>query len=175
MRLWIFIIVTLFIQERVSTDAALFQARVHNYNIWIIHFIWLVATSSTIIAGYIVGKLIQKRLKGSHLSNNIYGFSKKIEHAIGKQGEKYAFILLGLVNFPYLNGLLASVVNVPFRILFPLMFLGDGVWYVTTWIINIYIRNHVENTNIALYIVIGTGVVFGIIYKMLFNLLTKKS
>ena len=175
MRLWVFIVVTLFIQERVSTDAALFQARIHNYNSWIIHLIWFTATSLTIIAGYVGGKLIQKRLNGSNLANKIRGFSNKIEHIIGKQGEKYAFILLGLVNFPYLNGVLASVVNVPFRVLFPLMFLGDAVWYVSTWILNIYIRNHVESSSIALYIVIGTGIVLGIIYKMIFNILTKKS
>lgn len=173
MKLWIFLVSALFIQERISTDTALFQARIHNYNIWIIHSIWFFATCSTILGGYYFGKWIQTAFKDSAFDTRIKGVSKKIERVLGKQGEIFAFILLGIVNFPYINGILASVVNVPLRVLFPLMFLGDALWYTSAWIMNIYIRRHVHNPHFAIYIVIGIGIILGIVFKKLFNRLTK--
>lgn len=173
MRFWTFLVIALIVQERVSTDAALFQARHHNFNIWIVHLIWLTATVTTTILGFLLGKGILKKFRNTPVDKTVKAVLKRVKRVLGLHGEKYAFILLGIVNFPFINGILASVVDVPFKILFPLMLLGNTAWYISAWVMNIYIRRHVHNPLFALYVVVASGIILGIVYKKVFNKLTK--
>lgn len=167
--IWLFIIVALFIQEPTSTDAAIFQVRHLHFNLFLINFIWLIATIIDIWLGYAIGKLIQGKFQGTKFETWSFKWATRVENFIGKKGEKFALILLGIINFPYVNSFLASWLKISFKNIFILIFIGDAIYWAIAWGINIGVRNFIVDPHTALYVVIGVGLLFSILAKTIMN------
>ena len=175
MKTWLFIIITLIIQEPASTDAAIFQARHLGLNLWIVHLIWLAATMLDIWLGYKIGKWVQKKFHGTKFELFAEKWAGKFERFIGERGEKSTLVLLGVVNFPYINTFLASWFRIPFKNVFILVLIGDAIYYSIEWGINIGVRHFIVDPHIALYAVIALGLLFSIFSKKILNKMIKKS
>ena len=175
MKTWLFLILTVIIQEPASTDAAIFQVRHLGYNLWIVHLIWLVATLFDIWFGYVLGKYIQRKFKETKFEKFAEKWAGKFEQFIGKRGEKSTLVLLGTINFPYLNSFLASWFSIPFKNVFACVLIGDAIYWAIEWGINIGVRSFVIDPHLALYSVIALGLLFSIFSKRILNKMLKKS
>ncbi len=100
---WWFIVLALFIQEPATTDAVIFQVRNLHINILLINIIWLIATTIDICIGYKIGIWVQNRFRDTKLITKSSLWATKVENFIGKRGENFALIFLGIINFPYLR------------------------------------------------------------------------
>lgn len=173
MNIWLFVIVALFFQEPATTDAAFFQARQNHLNIWVIHLIYIVATLIDICVGYSLGKWLQKSTKESRFERFSSNWASKVERFIGRRGEKFVLILLGIINFPWLNAFLASWLRIPFRSVLLLIFIGNGIWYAIEWGINLGLRSLIPDPHLALYAVVGTALLFSVFSKVIMNKVLK--
>ena len=171
---WLFIIASLIIQEPATTDAAIFQIRQLHLNLLLINAIWLCATMLDIWIGYTIGKWIQKKFQGTTFNTWSKKWALRIETFIGKRGERFALILLGIINFPYANAFIASWLSIPFRSVFIFLLIGDALYWAIEWIINITVRSAVHDPHTALYAVIGAALIFSIISKYVLNKILKK-
>lgn len=149
------IILALFVQEPASTDAAIFHIRELHLNLWLMHSLWLVATVIDIVVGYKVGKYFQIRHSGRTVIQKIQKWTHALEEFIGKKGEIFAIVLIGIINFPWLNAFLVSWLRVPFKRIFWLLLLGDLIYWIVAWMINIGVRFFVTDSRMALYGVVG--------------------
>lgn len=172
--LWIFIVVALFIQEPATTDAAIFLVRQNDLNLWLINGIWLAATVIDIFLGYALGKWVQVRFADTRLVRWAQKWVRLIEDFIGRRGERAVVVLLGVINFPYLNAFLFSWLKLSFRNMFILLFIGNTVYWLIAWGINIGVRSVVGDPHTALYIVIGLGLLFSVVSKAVLSKLLKK-
>lgn len=175
MGLWFFIIFSLIVQEPASTDATIFLVRENHINLILIHTIWLFATLMDITIGYIIGKWIQTKSKDTKVGIWAKQWAERIEYVIGKRGEYFAIILISIINFPYLNAFILSWLNIRFRKLLILIFLGDLIYWIIEWIINIGVRNNIQNSHTVLYVVVILGLVLLIVSKILLNKIFKKN
>jgi membrane protein YqaA with SNARE-associated domain len=171
----LFIILALFIQEPASTDAAIFQVRHLHLNLLLINVIWLVATLIDIWGGYYLGKWVQNKFQGTRFANWAHKWAGRIENFIGKKGETFALILLGIINFPYANTFLASWLSIPFRTVFMLILAGDVIYWAIEWAINISVRSFFVDPHTALYVIIGAALIFSIVSKAILNKVLKKT
>jgi len=174
MKTWLLITLAVIIQEPASTDAAIFQARHLGLNLWIVNLIWLAATLVDIYLGYRIGKWIQKKYAGKKFVVVAEKLASKIENFIGRSGENFALILIGVINFPYLNAFLASWLPIRFRNAFVLILIGDAIYWAIEWGINIGVRTHVSDPHTALYIVIFLGLLFSVLSKTILNRIMRK-
>ena len=172
-KIWLFVIVSLFIQEPTSTDAAIFQIRHFHFNIFWINLIWIIATVFDIWLGYIIGKCIQKKFQGKKIEVWSSKWATRVENFIGKKGEKFALILLGIINFPYINSFLASWLKISFKNVFMLIFIGDAIYWAIAWGINIGVRNFIIDPHLALYVVVGASLLFSILAKSILSKVLK--
>lgn len=131
------IILALFVQEPASTDAAIFQIRELHLNLWFVHSLWLAATVIDIAVGYKLGKYFQTRYLGSAVIQKIKRWTYALEEFVGRKGEVFAIILIGIINFPWLNAFFVSWLRVPFKRLFWLLLFGDLIYWIIAWMINI--------------------------------------
>ncbi len=167
MNIWWLVILALIFQEPATTDATFFQARQQNLNLWIIHLIWFLATCFDIWFGFVLGKWLQRKFQDSRIVTFSNGLAGKVDGFIGRRGEKFALILLGTINFPYINSFLASWLKLPFKSIFVLIFIGDAIWYAIEWMINLGVRSLIPDPHLALYVIVGTALLLSIFYKSL--------
>ncbi|MBI2623816.1 MAG: hypothetical protein HYW65_04620 [Candidatus Liptonbacteria bacterium] len=170
---WLLIVLALFIQEPASTDAAIFQARHLGLNLWLFNSIWAAATVADIWVGYFLGKWIQKRFADGKFEKFSHTWAERVENFIGERGEKFALVLLGIINFPYLNSFLASWLKFPFKKVCILIFIGDAVYWVIAWGINLGVRSLITDSRLALYVVVGIGLIFAIVSKAILDRVLK--
>ncbi len=166
-KVWLFIIAALFLQEPATTDAAIFQIRHLGLNLWLINGIWLLATAIDICVGYAVGKWIQRHYKNSRIVRATERWADKIEAFIGRSGERFACIFIGVINFPWLNAFVFSWLKLSFRNIFVLIFIGDFIYWAIEWGINIGVRSIFTNSHTALYMVVALGLLFSVVSKAL--------
>ena len=172
-KIWFLIIIALFIQEPASTDAAIFQVRNLHLNFWLVNLLWLIATFIDIYFGYKIGKWVQLKFKEKKIIKKSQKWASRIEDFVGKKGEKFALVLLGIINFPYLNSFLMSWTEIPFKNAFFLIFIGDVLYWSIEWGINIGVRGFFKDPHTALYIIVSMGLVFSVISKMVLNKVLK--
>ena len=175
LKIWAFIVFALFLQEPATTDAALFQARSHDLNLWLVHLIWIIATTIDIWLGFKIGKWLQRFYAGTKFETFSKRWAIRVENYIGKKGERFVLVLLGVINFPWANSFLASWLNLDYRNMFTFIFIGDALWYALEWGINLGVRNIIPNPHLAIYVVILGGLLLGVISKTILNKVLKKS
>lgn len=168
-KFWLLVILVFFIQEPASTDAIIFQARHLGLNLFIFNSVWLLVTSIDIWLGYLIGKKVQEKYKNTRFEKFSRKWADRVENFVGKKGEKIALVFLGFINFPYLNSFLASWLNISFKNMFYPILIGDGIYWVTAWAINIGIRGFFTNSHTALYVIIAIGLLFSIFSKIIFD------
>ena len=173
MPIWLFVIFASIFQEPATTDTMLFQVRQSHFNLWLVHAIWFIATFIDICVGFILGKWIQKSFKNSKFETFSNKWADRVERFIGRRGERFALILLGVINFPYINSFLGSWLKLPFKSLFTLIFIGDVIFYAIEWSINLGVRSIIPNPHLALYIIVGLALTLSIFYKALLNKVLK--
>jgi hypothetical protein len=133
MYLWLLIIFTLTLQEGLSVIAVLLRAYQLHYPLWIIHVIWLIATSIEITFAYYFGKWTQKSLthpKFTHWAEKSVSLFKK---SVDKNGERIALVLLSTIISPALAAFFASWLDISFGNIFVFALVGDLLWYISTW------------------------------------------
>lgn len=172
---WLLLITTLFFQEPATTDTMLFQARTNHINLWFVHFVWLIATIIDIWFGFKLGKWLQRFYTGTRFESFSKKWAVRIENFIGRKGEKFALILLGIINFPWANAFLASWLTIDYKDIFVFIFIGDTIWYVLEWGINLGVRSIIPNPHLAIYIVILVALLFSVISKAILNKALKQS
>ena len=121
-----------------------------------------------------MGKWTQRIFKETRFGKWAEKWAIRVENFIGKNGEHFAIILLGVINFPWLNAFIASWLKLTFKNIFILIFIGDAIYWATAWAINIGVRNYVADPHLALYVVVGIGLAFSVGSKALLNKLLKK-
>jgi hypothetical protein len=133
MSFWLVIILTLVVQEGISTIAVLLRAEQLHYSLWAIHILWLVIASLEIAIAYRVGKLVQKSFADSKFERWVKTHVRNFEASIDKRGENVGLLLLSLIISPFVAAFLASWLDISFTNIFFFTLLGDGLWYASEW------------------------------------------
>ncbi len=167
--IWWLIIAAVIIQEPVSSDAAIFQIRHLHLNLIEVNLVWLIATIADLTIGYWIGKFVQKKIAGTKFEKRILRIVTAIENFMGKKGEKFTLVLLGIINFPYANSFIASWFDIPLRQMFALLFIGDVLYWGIEWGINIGVRSFPINPHTALLVVLLVAFLFAVLSKFLLN------
>jgi membrane protein YqaA with SNARE-associated domain len=134
MPLWLLLSSVLLFQEPLSATFVVLQAVRAHYPIILIHLLWLGLTGSQIYLGFILGKWGQRRFARAKFEAWIAEWTHKIDHLIGRKGEKAALIFFTLLTLPFIAGFVAAWF--PISVWSVLLFstLGSFLWYVQVWI-----------------------------------------
>ena len=174
MKLWLIIVVALLFQELISTNAVLLDALHMNYNLWIIHGIFVITTSFGIAVGYWIGKLVQKIFLKN--KTNLY-FKKRADQIngfMGNNGTRLSLVFLSIIDFNFMDSFLSSWLPIPFWEIFTFLFIGNLLWYVSEWLLILGINTYFHNIYEAFSIVIAASVVITIIFNLLSKNLLKR-
>jgi len=166
MLLWLFITIVLLGEEFASSTAVFLVAYHAHINIWIIHGIWLVAVIVDILVGYALGKYAEKSFATSRFEKWMEKSAALIEKRIGTRGESFSLIVLGFLNFPYVNSFAAAWLTLPFWEMFFSIFIGSLFWYIFEWMVVIGIITFVPvNLIPAVVIALAAGVLLTVFFR----------
>lgn len=166
MKLWFLIIIAVIFQETVAMTTAFYNATQQGINIWIIHGLFIVATCFDIWFGYRLGGFISK----GFLEHTQFGkWLKKHSVFLNKPGREYLLVLTGIIDFPYLNGLLGSWFELPFKLVFWTTLIGDLISYAIFWGLTIGVISVSNNGYLTTFIIIGTAIIIGFILERIFE------
>lgn len=168
-----FIIPILIVQEPVSTDTGIFFIREYHLNLFLINILFVVLSILDIFIGYYLGKYLQKRFSYKKIIIKSKNIASRLENFIGRKGETFSLILIGIINMPYLNSFVASWLNMKFKKVLTLIFIGDVIWWCISWYINIKVRQNVSNPHTALYIVVSIALIISIFSRYIFKKILK--
>jgi hypothetical protein len=140
-----------------------------------VHLVWIVATAIDIWLGFKIGKWLKRFWSGTKFETFSKTWAARIEHFIGKKGEKFVLMLLGVINFPWANSFLFSWLDWDYRTMFIFIFIGDAIWYALEWGINVGVRSIIPDPHLTIYMVVLGGLSFGIISKLILNRVLKKN
>src|ERR1700722_9548546 len=155
MKLWLFLIGALIVQEPVSSNAALLLAYQHHYNLWLVHLIFVLATTFDILVGYVLGKWVNRHFGNSAAIRYAKRWLGTFTKFAGKNGQRISIFLFGSIIFPA-PAFLAPWLDLPFWEIFVCLFLGDLVlWYGFEWLVVLGVKTFVVNPQLALYFAIG--------------------
>ncbi len=155
LRLWLFIIGALIVQELAASNAALLLALENHFNLWVVHAIFVAATALDIAIGYWAGKWVQKYFQGRPFATRAEGWARQAEDYAGETGQHLALLLLGLLNFVYIDAFVVSWLKMPFRDVFLFLFVGDLLWYAAEWLLVMGVHSLVPNPYWGVLAVIG--------------------
>ena len=158
MGLWTLITATFFIQEFATTALVLVLAEHSNVPLWPIHIIWTATTIADMYVGYLLGTLLKKKLSNNKFVERMDSWAHDLSSNLGNHGTAFALMLLGVVNFPYLNTFIAAWLAVPMNIAFLFTFIGNFVWYLLLWGTVLGLTSFVHNPSIILLIIVAAGI-----------------
>jgi membrane protein YqaA with SNARE-associated domain len=166
MGLWALITASLILQE-FATSALVLVVAVHsNVPLWPIHIIWVGTTLADMYVGYHLGTLVKKRLQKVSVIERIESWARGFVTALGDRGIGVALMLLGIVNFPYLNTFIAAWLDVPQNIAIFFTFIGNFLWYLLLWGTVLGLTSFIHNPSIILFIVVAIGVLSHVALKI---------
>ena len=125
----------LLVQEMVLFNGLLFATHHGDYNIWIIHLFFILATILDIWIGYRAGLFAKKRVTKGRFVNMAERGSKKFHDYTGKHGRKAALFILGHFSFPYLNAFVSAWLDITLNEAMIFIFLGNLSYYIFTWLL----------------------------------------
>jgi len=158
MGLWALITATFFIQEFATTALVLVLAEHSNVPLWPIHIIWAATTITGMYVGYLLGALLKKRLSKNKFVERMDAWADEITKNLGGYGANVALMLLGIINFPYLNAFIAAWLGVPMNMAFLFTFIGNFVWYLLLWGTVLGLTSFIHNPDIILLIIVAAGI-----------------
>ncbi len=160
-KLWLLLTFSLIVQEGAAFTTALYLSIQNHVSAWLIHIAFVCATSFDIWLGYHLGGYIDRKF----LHNSwIQRWVKKHSHWINKPGREWILILTGIINFPFLNGVLASWLELPFKLIFVTTMIGDLIAYSLLWAIALGAIHLYTNTYLTILIL--AVATFGVMYAI---------
>jgi hypothetical protein len=158
---WIIITLALMVQELASSGAALLLSQKDGFNPWIIHAIWLAATTFDISIGFYLGKWIQREFKNSKVDRWAERWAVKIERAIGTTGTKISLAFLAFVTYPYAGAFAASwLPAISLVDVFIFTLIGNFFWYLFEWATVLGIAAAGSHYQIIFIIIAFAGIAF---------------
>lgn len=130
MPFWFGTIVIFFVQETAFITSRLVVLHGQGVNPWLLHLLFIFATTCDIFIGFAVGQYLHRRfLHGSRFELWV----KKEAKFLKQHHWGYLLTLSGIVNFPYVNAILGSWMDLPFWRVFIATLIGDSVSYALYW------------------------------------------
>lgn len=154
MRRFLFALLIVFIQETVTLNGLLVEVRQGFSSIWIITALFTVATVIDIFVGYWLGRAMKRRFKRGPIRVFARKWIKRLQEYIGRHGRKVYMLLLAYFSFPYINAFIAAWLDIPFGESLLYLFLGNMLFYVTSWLLVLGVMSIIPNPFIAFGLVI---------------------
>ena len=130
MQAWLGTIIIFFIQETASVTARLVVLHGQGVNPWLLHILFVLTTVLDIFIGFVLGQYLHAQF----LEDSRFGRWVKKESKFLKQHHwGYLLTLSGIVNFPYVNAILGSWMDLPFWRVFLATLVGDLIAYALYW------------------------------------------
>ncbi len=154
MRLWLFLLIAFIIQEPISANIFLLQAVQQEYNPWLIHTLFLIATIFDILLGYWLGNIIRKSLFTSgRIGNYLNVHFEKFGRFVGKNGTRLALFFYSPIIFP-LSALFPPLLGISLRETFIFSLLGEILcWYSVEWLVVLGVKTFIPNPILAIYVI----------------------
>ena len=166
MRLSLIIATVLIVQEFATSAYVFIIALQQNYPMWGIHLIWLGTTILDTYVGYVIGRFTRDRLRGTKLERWIENGAAKMRATLGAHGEKFSLALLGVIDFPYVNGFLGAWIGLPLRTTALLTLAGNFVWYLVLWGTVLGLSAFVSDPDILILMLIGVGILSHFLFRL---------
>jgi len=171
MKLWLLLTFSLIVQESATFTTTLYLSMQGHVSAWLIHLAFLCATSFDIWLGYHLGGYIDRKF----LHNSCFQrWVKKHSAFINKPGFEWILILTGLIDFPFLNGVIGSWVELPFRLVFVTTLIGDSIGYILLWAIALGVFNLNFNSYISFTVLIVLAITAAYLLERFFEKKTIK-
>lgn len=127
---WLGTILIFFVQETVFITSRLVILHGQGVNPWLLHILFIFATTCDIFIGFAIGQYLHRRfLHGSRFELWV----KKEAKFLKQHHWGYLLTLSGVVNFPYVNAILGSWMDLPFWRVFLATLIGDLIAYALYW------------------------------------------
>jgi membrane protein YqaA with SNARE-associated domain len=123
---WAATILAFVFQESASMTAVLAHAQQTGLNLWLIHLLFLITTTFDIIVGQHLGQWLWRHFRGTRVERWI----QRRSSMMNQSGRWYLLLAAGVVNFPYVNALIAAWFDLPFWSMFSAIFIGDLIFYI---------------------------------------------
>lgn len=166
MQLSLIIAAVLIVQEFATSAYVFIIALQQNYPMWGIHLIWFATTLLDTYVGYVIGGFTRDRLRGTKLERWIEKGAARARAALGTHAEKFSLALLGVIDFPYVNGFLGAWIGLPLRTTILLTLAGNFVWYLVLWGTVLGISAFVSNPDIIILILLGVGILSHFLFRL---------
>jgi membrane protein YqaA with SNARE-associated domain len=158
MGLWALITATFFIQEFATTALVLVLAEHSSIPLWPIHIVWAATTLADMYIGYLFGNLLKRRLSKNKFVEWIDKSARRAMKALGSHGANIGLMILGVVNFPYLNAFIGAWLDMPMNMTFLFTFIGNFAWYLLLWGTVLGLTSFIHNPSIILLIIVAIGI-----------------
>ncbi len=166
MGLWALITATLIIQEFATSALALVLAEHSGVSLWPIHIIWAATTMFDMYVGYQLGALLKKHLEEYRFTKKIDRWIKRGSKGLGPRGTNIALMILGVINFPYLNAFIGAWLELPMNVTMLFTFIGNFVWYLLLWGTVLGVTSFIQNPSMILLVIVGIGVLSHFTFKI---------
>lgn len=159
MTLWLLLTLAFIVQEPISTSAILLRAYEAHYNIWLIHLLFIAATTFDIALGYYIGRFLTKHFGNSkfilYLRKKLEGFKQ----FAGEKGMIAALIIYSPILFP-ISAIFIPWLDVSVSVAALCMIAGEILfWYLYIWLIVLGANSIAANAHYAFYIVIILSII----------------
>ena len=166
---FIFLFVGLVLQEMFTLNALVFATHHGLYPAILIHVLFVVGTIIDIVAGFYVGKFLNKKSSNSKVSMYIQKAASKFEIHTNKYKRWFALFLLGNFSFPYVNSCIAGYLGMSFWESSIFIFLGNILYYTSIWMLVLGIGVFVQKAQYSLLIGFGIILVVFLILRKIKN------
>ena len=165
MKLPVLLFLAFLVQEPITSNAVLLQSYQNNYNVWLIHILFIGATIIDICVGYFVGTFIHKRFKNNKIVSYAHAKTESFFQFAGKNSKRIALFVYGPVIFP-ISAFFIPWIGMSFWEAFIFFLAGDIVfWYVPEWLLVLGVKLFVQNSQLALYVIVTLSILLTILMK----------
>ena len=170
MKFWILAFITLTGQETITTSGLFSIAFTEHYKFEILSIIFITVTLIEIFIFHHLGVKIQKKRTRNIIVDMSSVYILRSEHFINHWGISGFLVFLASAVFPpFLTAFVASWLKLVFHKKLAYIFLGDCIWYLTTWGIVLGTNLLTENPSHLLIRVIGISLLFVIFQRLIVN------
>lgn len=136
MKIWLFLLATLMLQELFSSAAVLTPLYAAHYSIWLIHLTFIIATILDIFIGYYVGSYIMRNASSNRYVTFIEKKAVRYKSiSKGTTRRHLALFIFGPPLFP-ITAFFAPLIGFSFYESFSILLLGEiTFWYGPEWLL----------------------------------------
>jgi hypothetical protein len=158
MKVWLFLLATLMLQELFSSAAIVTPLYVAHYSTVLIHLTFIIATILDISIGYYVGSSIKKNASSNRFVTFIEKKAARYKFlSRGTARRRLALFIFGPPLFP-VTAFFAPLVGYSFYESFSILLLGEMTfWYVPEWLLilglHTFVGSHLWMISIMLIVI----------------------